>query len=109
MADKDTNKAAERSDEDAGTESAADRFQRTFGVSARDLAKDDDAMNRMVDLVEEADRLRTTNAAGTTANYDALRRGDQPAPAAQTVADDGTQATSGVTTTASVERGSNKS
>lgn len=53
----------------------ADDFERTYGVSAKDLGGDHDAQRRLVDMAAEAEKLQATNAASTTTRYHELRTG----------------------------------
>lgn len=106
MADKQHDDMADRGnapgqDRKQSLDDATARFEQTFGVSAKGLDRDAEAMNRLSDMVAEADKLRATAGAGTTATYDALRAGqptDQPAQP-------GTGSTSDVHATADVGKG----
>lgn len=62
----------------------ADDFERTFGVSAKDLAADHEHQRRLVDMAAEAERLQATNAGSTTERYHQLRTGAVPAQEQQT-------------------------
>jgi hypothetical protein len=71
---------------DTKADSAKARFQAALGMDPAKLSDGD--LDRITGLVTEADKLRPLAGAGTTAVYDAHRRGEAPPEQASTVPDD---------------------